>query len=526
MAYDIKTGKTVANEGTVPQAPITGAVSSPQVPQQNLSQGQLATQQAVQAENVIAQRQGTALQPVPNYQSAPNVNAGNIGTTTQSTTLPTGSNNTSNTTAAGAIGAAQGNNQVLLELQKQADTAKEQVAKEQSTYDKFIEKFTGKSQAIANAEQAAGVPALQATASALTQEYQNKTLGYNAQFQQIQQQPGLTVEQKNNQINAITRNHALEMSDLSIRQNIAQGNYQAAQAMVDKKVEIEYGDLKDLISFQSQILSDAKSSLSDKEKTKLNVLLQENERQYAEATYQAHSLQDTKTKLQIEAANNGASPGVIAAIQSAKTEGDVIASAGKYVGLLDRQLQQSQLATNALQRQNLISEINARNTQNQPINGVPAATVAKIQSSKENQTINGILPAIQAIKSYQDAVKRYGTNEVVSGQGSGELSGTYGNAIAAWKTLAGLGALSGADFALAENAIPAPSFFSRTSTTKGKLDSSLNNAVKQAETLTTRLSQNYPQAKNLLDAQLDDVRVIAYPDKYIKGPDGKVYEKQ
>jgi hypothetical protein len=157
-------------------------------------------------------------------------------------------------------------------------------------------------------------------------------------------------------------------------------------------------------------------------------------------------------------------------------------------------------------------------------NGVPDKIISKIQQSSEYKTITGVMPAIQTIKDYMASVNDSGTYEFASGTKAGTKKATYGNAIAAWKTLAGLGALSGADFGLAENVIPEPAFFARKSTFIAQLNSALDNAVKQTENLTTRLNQNYPIAAPLLNAQLDDVKVIAYPDKYVKGPDGLVYE--
>jgi hypothetical protein len=159
--------------------------------------------------------------------------------------------------------------------------------------------------------------------------------------------------------------------------------------------------------------------------------------------------------------------------------------------------------------------------------GVPEKIISKIQSSPENKTINGVLPAIQAIKDYRASVEKYGTFEKLSGKGRGEKDSTYGNAIATWKTLAGLGALSGADFELAENVIPAGGkLFTRNSRQKTQLDNALSNAVVQAENLTNRLIKTYPQAEALLRSQLDDIYLTAYPNKYTRGPDGQVYEIQ
>ena len=173
---------------------------------------------------------------------------------------------------------------------------------------------------------------------------------------------------------------------------------------------------------------------------------------------------------------------------------------------------------------NLYSEIEKRNNEMFSAGGIDEKTMGKIQASPEYKTINGVLPAIQALKAYKDAIEKYGTVERVGGEGAGTLKGTYGNALATWKTLAGLGALSGADFTLAENAIPTTGFFRRKSTSRAKLESSISNAIAQAENLTKRLQQNYPKAAALLNQQLDEMKVTAYPDKFVVGDDGLIYE--
>lgn len=156
------------------------------------------------------------------------------------------------------------------------------------------------------------------------------------------------------------------------------------------------------------------------------------------------------------------------------------------------------------------------------VNGVDEKTMGKIQSSPEYKTINGVLPALSTLVAYKDAITKNGTVEYLSGQGKGELQGTYGNALSAWKSLAGLGALSGADFSLAENAVPAPGLFTRSSTSQSKIQSSIDNAVAQAEVLTKRLIQNYPKATENLNTQLLDTLKTAYPTKnYVLSPDGK-----
>lgn len=162
--------------------------------------------------------------------------------------------------------------------------------------------------------------------------------------------------------------------------------------------------------------------------------------------------------------------------------------------------------------------------------GLDEATLGKITATPEYKTVNALIPAVQTIQRYQALVKKEGT--FATGKARGELDAAYGNAIAAWKTLAGLGALSGADFELAENAIPSTGGFwsgygllKRDGKIDGRLSGSLENAVTQAETLSKRITQLYPQSSQLINTQLKDIFNQAYPNKrYEVGPDGQLYE--
>lgn len=195
---------------------------------------------------------------------------------------------------------------------------------------------------------------------------------------------------------------------------------------------------------------------------------------------------------------------------------------------LNLELKRSSLLTDKAQRANIYKNIEKTQQEidvaSNSIGGVDEKTMGKIQSSPEYKTINGVLPALQALKSYKDAVNNTNGYEFFGGESKGTLQGTYGNALSAWKSLAGLGALSGADFTLAENAVPKPGLFQFSSTMKGKINSSIDTAILQAETLTKRLIQNYPKASDTLSNQLDQMKVIAYPEKFISAPDGKIIE--
>lgn len=239
--------------------------------------------------------------------------------------------------------------------------------------------------------------------------------------------------------------------------------------------------------------------------------------------FQQRAQDNAKTGLKWAIENGGGSEILKNPYETQLTEKILGLPAGSLAGIVKTQNQSMSLDSRYKNAQidSIYSQIAERNG---TIGGVPEKVMGKIQASPEYKTINGLLPALQALKSYKDAVSKYGTSEKWNGTGKGELAGTYANALAAWKSLAGLGALSGADFSLAENAVPETGFFQRQSTMQGKIDSSIKTAIAQGEMLTQRLSQNYPQASDLLNNELDQMKVMAYPDRFQVAPDGQVIE--
>lgn len=259
--------------------------------------------------------------------------------------LPPTPVDTSSTAASGAIGAMAGiNDNIQKDLKTQSDALQAKVDSRGAKIDSYISQLENKQADITAAENAAGIPALRDTAKALAEEYNTKTLAYNEQNRAISQDQSMSSDQRARQLAAVANDHAYEMNGLAIRSNIATGNYQAAQALVDKAIDIKYGGLKDLITYQSALLSDDKSALSDKEKTQLQIKLDENKRKLDEVTYQEHELQNTKTDLLKSAAAQNAPQSVQAAIQNAKDKNGAIVAAGQYAGdILDRELKRKQL---------------------------------------------------------------------------------------------------------------------------------------------------------------------------------------
>lgn len=355
----------------------------------------------------------TSIQPNLNAANAP-IPAQNIGTA-QPYQLPQGSTPTASNAAAGTIGTSSGLNdslQALVDEQKAKETsAQAAVDKGNTDLQSLIDKLAGKGAAQNQAEQDAGLPTLATNYNDLTTEYQTRQLAYNAQYQSILNDPNLTRQQAAQQVDELTRQHGMTLTDLGIRQAIAGNQYQTAQTLVNHKIDLQYGDLKDLISYQQQFLSQNQDNLSKAQQNELSLKISQNQREYDAKTSAAKDAENSKLDLIKTATKNGQSD-IASQVQQLDTSSptfnaDLAKLQAKVIDPnipLDLQLKKAQLA-------NINSEIAARAaTSQQAIGTLPANVATRVQ------TVAGQFDAEQAVKQYQtiaetvDAVKSAGVN--------------------------------------------------------------------------------------------------------------------
>lgn len=357
--------------------------------------------------------------------------------------------------------------------------------------------------ALTNAEYQTNVDPKKVELDEITNQLNQETLAGRRRVEAVLNIPGITKEQAQDKINEIERVNTSKQADLAIIYQAKNGAYETAKEIADRKVsallEVEKNKL-DALQFT---YTNNKELFNKQEQRQFETAQAERTRLLNEKSAELKAIND----LAINALQNGASTSVVQKMQNAKTQAEAISYGGQFVGALDRQVKQSQIAENNAQIRKLQAEAVANLGSYGQLDEKTANAVA---SSPDYKTIGGLLPAVTAIKAYKDAVSNSGAFEMWSAKKKGELKSAYGNAISAWKTLAGLGALSGADFGLAENVIPEPSLFARNATVQATLDSALNNAITTSEGLTQRIGGLYPKARPLIESQLNDVRIRAF----------------
>ena len=257
-------------------------------------------------------------------------------------TLPETTGATSQTAGASVQGITEGLNQSSLALIKQEQDLKAQQAKAQadsqtSKIQGYIDKLMGKGQAQVQAEEQAGISQKTQELINITNEYNTKALEYRRMEEAVMKEGTLTDVQKNARLREISRVKNTELADIGIRQAVAQNNLKTAQDLVDRKIDLEYGDLKDIIGFQTQFLEMNREDLSKAEQNALNLRITENQRKYDEG------LKIGEFAKQVAA--NGADASTITRVTNAKSMAEAIQAAGQFAGdVLERQIKQQQLA--------------------------------------------------------------------------------------------------------------------------------------------------------------------------------------
>lgn len=295
--------------------PIPGQSSTPQPTQPTQSLG-LSSPNATQVNN-------TSVNNVPNASSLASIKPAVIPPT------PVGTSQA----ATGAIGASQG---ALLGLQNTTlQNAQQNYSQSESQTQGLINTYLGKGQDQINMENAAGAPQLQATANSLNNQYLTQSASYNAQYNDILNNPNMTREQATQAISDLQQQHGYDLTNTAIQASIASTNYTNAETIINHQIDLKYSPIQDSINFGIQFMSQNKDLLSQAQTQQFNAQLQVQQQTYDQGVYNSHLVQDTQVQMIKDAAAQGASQDVLnnmgQIMISGGTIGDVAGASNGYL---------------------------------------------------------------------------------------------------------------------------------------------------------------------------------------------------
>lgn len=262
---------------------------------------------------------------------------------TQPLNLPNSTTSTAQTASAAVIGGSAGLNQSINDSQNnilQAANGEENQAEQNynsslQQQQALINQYLGKGADEQAQLNAAGVPQLLANSNTANAQYLAQQSAYNAQLQAVYNDPNASMEQKANTIADLQQRNALSLAGSQIQATLAQNLYTNAQQMVDNRINIKYGPLKDAIDFGQTFLENNKDILTARQQNQFQAQLAVQQQQYTQGVYYDQLNANTGIDMVKSAAENGADQATLSQmgqlVSRGASFGDVAAAAGNFL---------------------------------------------------------------------------------------------------------------------------------------------------------------------------------------------------
>ena len=294
---------------------------------------------------------------------------------------------------------------------------------------------------------------------------------------------GLSTEQLNGKINNLNRESVSKQADLAILQNAANRNYDTASAIADRQLQLKLEPLKAKLDNLKFFYEQNKADFNKAD-----------DRLYADMVKKADAElkkkedeEKAKTELIKNAIGLEAPSSVLSKAQEVLKRGgsliEVAGALGSYSKDIDMELKKSTIAKNW-----------ADAKKNDVTTGVlDENTLKKIDGSPQGKKLVSLSGLYQKSQTYKNLVDAYGFK--ATGKDKTILDNAYADLKIAWKEAANLGALTGPDVGLIEEAVKPSSGATnylnyKLSGGKGGVSAGIDQALTKAR---NEAVQNYKQ---------------------------------
>lgn len=191
-------------------------------------------------------------------------------------------------------------------------------------------------------EEQAGIPTLSKELVDIENQLRQKDLEFRREREAIQVTPGLTRAQMQARLADVTRRQSSQLADLEVIRQARSNSLTNAQSLIDRKVELEFGDKKAKVDALKFIYDENKDLLSKEEDKLLSETIRREERAFGLAKSSFEQLENEKIQLVRNAQANGAGNNVMSAILGSKTLEEAYRNAGSFGMSIDDKIKQAQ----------------------------------------------------------------------------------------------------------------------------------------------------------------------------------------
>jgi len=291
-------------------------------------------------------------------------------------------------------------------------------------------------------EEQAGVGTMSKELTDVENEIRQKALAFRREQESIQTVPGLTQAQRNARLGDVSRRNNMELADLEVIRQARSNSLSNAQSMIDRKVELQFGDERRRLEGLQFIYDENKDKLTQKQNELLQSKIKKEERAFELAKDKYQTLEQEKLQLVRNAQANGAGNGVMNAILKSQSLEDAYRNAGSYGMSIDDKIKRAQLSK-------LQSDMSAARQ------ATPNSD--EMDKDTEFKKLKGMSELEFALTNYQQSLDAMGAKRKGSIKGA-ELDTLYQEVLQAYRAAKDLGALQGADLSLVDDAIKRATF--------------------------------------------------------------------
>jgi len=293
-------------------------------------------------------------------------------------------------------------------------------------------------------EEQAGLGEEQKILGDLNRQIADQQVQFRAEQDRIRSTP-MSKGQAQQEINSIEDTYGRRLADLAIRKSASLGNIEAIKSDAERKTKLLLAPIDNEIEYLKTFGQQNVDNLTKQEEKTLNLMIKSREEQKANVKELEKAKADMITEL---AQNGGGKSDFIRQINEATTISDVYNLGAKsgFVGSLDRTLKLAQISkaqadaqkarAEALDKDSItLSEVQLKNVDNSP-QGKALKALADMKIKQDR---------------YKSLVEVFGFEAV--GENKSAIDRAYADFKIAYKEAANLGALTGPDVGLIEEAV-------------------------------------------------------------------------
>ena len=229
--------------------------------------------------------------------------------------------------------------QGLTDTRKQREAEKNQ---SRTNYSSLVANRTGLEGFSLQADQDAGVFEAESALQDINNEMRAEQLARRRSNELITSTGGQSKGQAQSQINNVNRESYAKQADMAIEQLAAQGRFNSAIALADRKANAMFEQEQNQIDAAKITYEDNKDLYNNAEKREFETALTDRTNRVQAEKEQMQAVQ----KLAIDALNGGAPQSLVSEMMKSKTLADASALGGQFVGALDREQQRASIRSN------------------------------------------------------------------------------------------------------------------------------------------------------------------------------------